>query len=272
MSPEDGRPAEHAFEKLFRKHAGFLKGWQAEYFQQQKKRLLQTAPYIPHASGEHGAALEVGTVTELMLHYLHHECGYEVCYGTQFDFNNYVCGKKILIEDRIEGNDENFIAFDINIESGHLPIEDNFFDFILCTEVIEHLRRDPGHFLHEMNRVSKDNGSILITTPNVCCLSNIRKILEHKVPMLFPGFPGREDYIAQHVVEYSVPVLQALLRDSGFTPVETRTFTSFTQDDEEMSQLLKNLGASLEFREDNILCLARKTGQPRARYSSAIYV
>ena len=46
----------------------------------------------------------------------------------------------------------------------NIPIDNETFDFILCSEVIEHLI-DPFEALKELNRVLKNKGKILITAP-----------------------------------------------------------------------------------------------------------
>ena len=46
-----------------------------------------------------------------------------------------------------------------------IPFEDNFFDFVFCTETLEHLRK-PDHCLQEITRVLKKTGFIVITVPN----------------------------------------------------------------------------------------------------------
>lgn len=45
-----------------------------------------------------------------------------------------------------------------------LPFRDSIFDFILCTEVVEHLQND-GSAVKEMRRVLKENGGLLISVP-----------------------------------------------------------------------------------------------------------
>ena len=52
-----------------------------------------------------------------------------------------------------------------------LPFEDEMFDFILCSNGIEHLE-DPFHFIRECFRLLKGEGKILITTPNVLNLKS----------------------------------------------------------------------------------------------------
>ncbi len=46
-----------------------------------------------------------------------------------------------------------------------LPFNNNTFDLIWCSEVIEHLK-DPAKTIKEFNRILKDNGEMILTTPN----------------------------------------------------------------------------------------------------------
>lgn len=50
-----------------------------------------------------------------------------------------------------------------------LPLPDATADFLLCEEGIEHIP-DTLALLKEFNRVLKDGGNLLITTPNISCL------------------------------------------------------------------------------------------------------
>ncbi len=45
-----------------------------------------------------------------------------------------------------------------------LPFADNSFDFILCTEVIEHVQK-PDAFLDDLNRVLRHGGTLILTVP-----------------------------------------------------------------------------------------------------------
>lgn len=45
------------------------------------------------------------------------------------------------------------IVWDLNTQK-KLPIEDNYFDFSICVQVLEHLV-DPSFFLHELQRISR---------------------------------------------------------------------------------------------------------------------
>lgn len=50
--------------------------------------------------------------------------------------------------------------------SNKIPFEDNCFDLVISTEVLEHVN-DPDTFLKEIYRVLKPNGKLLLTTPNL---------------------------------------------------------------------------------------------------------
>jgi len=50
-----------------------------------------------------------------------------------------------------------------------LPFRDNFFDVIICNQVVEHLY-DPDNLFQEINRILKMNGYLYISTPNLCSL------------------------------------------------------------------------------------------------------
>jgi len=50
---------------------------------------------------------------------------------------------------------------------GLIPLDDNYFDFIICSEVLEHLSDDQlKNALHELYRMIKPNGYIIGTVPN----------------------------------------------------------------------------------------------------------
>lgn len=52
-----------------------------------------------------------------------------------------------------------------------LPFRDGAFDFIIATEVIEHVRH-PKRLLDEICRAAKDGAGLVISTPNVAHLTN----------------------------------------------------------------------------------------------------
>jgi len=53
----------------------------------------------------------------------------------------------------------------VDLNSQPIPYEDNFFDSVVAGEIIEHVA-NPLKFLAECNRVLKNEGVLIITTPN----------------------------------------------------------------------------------------------------------
>jgi len=53
----------------------------------------------------------------------------------------------------------------INFENDKLPYDDEYFDFVTLTSLIEHIV-NPKILLQEINRVLKKNGFVIVTTPN----------------------------------------------------------------------------------------------------------
>lgn len=64
----------------------------------------------------------------------------------------------------IEGRTENIGIIDFYYDGKRIPFDNNTFDSVLCTEVLEHVF-NLNEVLNELNRVLKPNGKAIITTP-----------------------------------------------------------------------------------------------------------
>lgn len=53
---------------------------------------------------------------------------------------------------------------DMIYDGKNIPFDNNRFDYVLCTEVMEHVP-DPALFLKEIHRVMKSDGILIMTTP-----------------------------------------------------------------------------------------------------------
>lgn len=91
--------------------------------------------------------------------------------------------------------------FQSNVEDAKLP--DGYFDVISACEIIEHIPH-PTAFLLEVRRIIKNNGLLVITTPNGN--SVLRAILKDR------WF----QYKLEHRYLFYLPTLQLLLRKTGF--------------------------------------------------------
>ena len=102
----------------------------------------------------------------------------------------------IGVDFKIEGREETQMDVDFFYDGKIIPFEDNFFDSILATEVLEHVF-NIDELLLEFNRVLKPNGIALITTPFMW--------EEHEMPYDF--------------ARYTTPALLHLYKKHGFTIV-----------------------------------------------------
>lgn len=110
-----------------------------------------------------------------------------------------------------------------------IPFEDNLFDLIIFTEVIEHLPCNPVNVMKEVIRVLKQGGHLILTTPNQNNLFTKCKCISGKsiyAPIeLF--FMDNMKY-AIHRREYTMDELIYLLDRVGFNIIEKGYFNSKT--------------------------------------------
>ena len=62
-----------------------------------------------------------------------------------------------------------------NIEEMELDLEADYFDIILCGDILEHLI-DPWKVLHKIRKYLKPNGSLIASIPNFREIRNVYKI------------------------------------------------------------------------------------------------
>lgn len=102
-----------------------------------------------------------------------------------------------------------------DLQSEEFPWPDNFFDFVIFSEVMEHLipATVPSVF-RQMARVLKKDKWLLVTTPNIAALLKRINLLFGKNPNeLDLRFHG-ETY--GHIREYTMQELTAVLQQEGF--------------------------------------------------------
>ena len=94
------------------------------------------------------------------------------------------------------------------------PFDDEAFDVIWCSEVLEHLF-DPGFALREMHRVMAPGGKLLVTVPYHGVFKDVLIALCRWDEHFAPGNP--------HIRFFTVNTLKQLTEAAGFREVETRT-------------------------------------------------
>lgn len=112
-----------------------------------------------------------------------------------------------------------------NTEEEAFPWPDDSFDVVLFCEIVEHLLRDPVAVLHEVRRVLRPGGTLVMTTPNVARLENVMRLVEGaNIYDLYSAYP-----YGRHVREYTRHELVSLLEFMGFSVDEHFTADSHTE-------------------------------------------
>jgi SAM-dependent methyltransferase len=102
-----------------------------------------------------------------------------------------------------------------DIENG-LPYEPDSFDIVFAGETIEHLIRT-DFFIHEINRVLKTGGVVILTTPNVASLTSLGMMALMDLP---PYMSAR--YRSPHVRDFTIRTMKVALKNHGFRILEVR--------------------------------------------------
>ena len=169
----------------------------------------------------------------------------------------------------LNGKSINLKVGRVNIEDEPLPFENDTFDFILLSEVIEHMEVDPMYMLSEINRVLKTGGTLIVTTPNCASTWAVHKILNGIEPYFYMQYRhDRSRY--RHNYEYSIHSLAAVLKAAGFDG-STWTEDSFEEPNFAIGLRLEQIGIKLQHTGDNIFALSKKVGPVADRYPKVIY-
>jgi SAM-dependent methyltransferase len=134
-----------------------IRDWNLNYFNGHTSRYREMLKLVDDTySG--GRLLEIGSVP-CHLTYLLDRLGYDV---TGVDINP---GRVAGFVNRTE-----LKVIQSDIERHQLPFPDDSFEYILFSEVFEHLRINPINTVEEIHRVLTPGGTLLMTTPNLYAL------------------------------------------------------------------------------------------------------
>lgn len=126
---------------------------------------------------------------------------------------------------------EIFKLSDTEIKRGNLdaklPYEDKSFDYVVCVEGLEHIE-NPANALREFARILKENGTLIVSVPNIMNIEERLKWLfngytSHFKPLsgealaeISREFGGMEE-IALHVNPIGYSEVRYLLEKNGFS-------------------------------------------------------
>ncbi len=120
----------------------------SSYYQGVRSDLIALAP------GIHGRVLEIGCAEGLTMEYLASR------------YNCSVAGLDYCENAIATARGKGYEVYKCNLNDEELPFSECEFDFVLIGDVLEHLY-DPWSVLAAIVRVLKDDGTILISIPNV---------------------------------------------------------------------------------------------------------
>ncbi len=158
-----------------------------------------------------------------------------------------------------------------NIEFDDFPYEDETYDVVFLCEVIEHLVHDPVHAIHEINRVLKPGGHVILSTPNPMRLENFWKVARGK--NIYPPYSGW-GATSRHNREFTKSELIRLLEANGFS-IEIAAIHK--DPGYSYAPFLKRITGQLErFRVgaaflDDVHVRARKSGGPGYSYPEDMF-
>ncbi len=235
-----------------------------EYHLTHEARLARTLQVLKEEQPS-GRLLELGTgaVVPLAIKKLFPELELHV---TDFNLNEPVNGTKYL--ERC-GQSMTVPVYRVDLESTPIPVDDETFDVVLCCEVIEHMEIDPMFMMAEINRVTKPNGLLILTTPNIVSSHAVSKMLMGIEPYFYMQYRPTRNYY-RHNYEYSIHSLVAVVKAAGFDG-KAWTEDSFEEPNHKDVNKLKAVGYQMHHVGDNIFTVARKIGPVIDRHPAVIY-
>lgn len=160
--------------------------------------LLELKELRNAVSGSRGRLLNLGGGTGQVTRILEH-AGFEV---TNTDIE-------------VANENQKNIRFDLNAPA-ELPFADEFFDFVLCQEVIEHVE-NPWRLFRLVWRVLRSEGYLLLTTPNIHSTFSKRIFVRSNY---FHWFTP--DCFAYHINALPVWEIELIAQKTGFRVARLR--------------------------------------------------
>jgi glycosyltransferase involved in cell wall biosynthesis/SAM-dependent methyltransferase len=255
----------------------YIMGWAADdgarhYIDMHKTRLVKTLEITPPASAGQ-SVLEMGAYMQITPA-LKTRLGYSYVRGCYYGKAGRTDHKTAVSKDgeRFECDIDLFDA-----ERDPFPYPEGAFDTVVCGELIEHLFQDPMYLMSEVNRILKDGGHLVLTTPNIASLHGISAIMQRYHPGFFHAYikPSEDGVVdARHNREYTPGEIYRLMLDSGFevTLMETGPFGDEPNPEHDwVLDVLKARQLPTDLRGDGIYCVGRKVSGVLKRWPDWLY-
>ena len=238
------------------------------YLQTHLSRYVKTLELLPNAvPGQ--TLLELGAAFHHLTPSLKALKGYEVRCSDVWEGSAQIT-RQVSSADGAESHQISVDNFDV--ERFPWPYPDNSFDVVLCCEMLEHLITDPMGVIAEINRVLKQNGLLLLTTPNMASAKSVEYALRGESPYIYGRYEPGGRPTDHHNREYTTNEVERLVVLGGFQVERIFTQDSWWNRDRSLLRLFASRGLPVARRGDNTLCLARKTTATIERYPEEFYL
>jgi SAM-dependent methyltransferase len=227
---------------------------------------------------------------QMIMNHYNTECE---LFGISYDWHVWPGTPSEIREDNMRVFLDRETCFDIpmwslNVEKDRFPFEDESFDIIICTEVVEHLLFSPTHLFYEANRVLKQGGILIVTTDNALNLLFLMLLLLNKNMIVNDSYSGLGPY-GRHNRYFTRKELVNLIKGMNFEVVESKVYSHYFTllgllSRNKINRALLNLitwiisfggliPVSLirEKAGNGIFVKARKIGPPKAYYPDFLY-
>jgi ubiquinone biosynthesis O-methyltransferase len=143
-------------------------------------------------------------------------------------------------------------AYKVDLECEELPFPANYFDVVVASEVVEHLF-NTDNFLRKIKHVLKNEGKLIITTPNLASLGRRLLLLLGKNPLMEVSI--NED-TAGHLRYFVKETMVELLEKHGFKIDRfTSDVVNFNKSGRlysiKLARIFPAIGRTLIFRAEN---------------------
>ena len=239
-----------------------------DYHRGHKARLARTIQliYVMCSEKPFGKLLEIGTSGLIPVALK------ELCPDLEVHVTNFDKSLPEITEIEVSMNSKTrtVTAACVDLEHEPLPFADGTYDIVVCCEVLEHMEIDPMYMLAEVNRVSRDHASLLLTTPNVLSSRGLAKMLAGVEPYFYMQYHKSREY-NRHNYEYSTKSLYNLLTCAGYTG------TVWTEDlfEDGLPDVIERLhagGFNVSNYGDNLLAAMTKASGVIERHPVGLYI
>lgn len=184
----------------------YQKGVKSNFFQRlwHTRKLQQVISCIHNTYLEPRTILDVGCASGWFVYQISKQFPEASCYGVDIYKNGIIYGRKKYPRLKLKmGNAEK------------LFYKSNFFDVVICTEVLEHVE-NPEKVLREIKRVLKKRGTAIIELDSGSILFSISWYIWRK-------FTGKV-WNDAHLHSFTVDKLERIIRKSGFSISNKKRF------------------------------------------------